>query len=210
MAGAMPIKRPLLVPLLLPGIATLVMGCGGYTSEYVPPPDGRPRLVWSDDKPVPMISNPVPQACSDAVQGTLLGTGAVPVGGVHVGGGHVSGGYYHPVRVVGVVHVGGPSYVPIPKPIVAPHFGGGSSGGGGFKLGGGGGGGGGDLGKGAIVLVVVAIRSLPFIARGLAAGRPEPEGEVAAAIDNVHAQTDLARTEGSPCDEMVVAGEVAQ
>lgn len=208
----MPNKRLAFMPLLLPGIAALV-GCGGYTSQYVPPPDGRPRLVWSDDKPVPMIAHPVPSECTEAVERLTGGSGLVTIGS-HVGGGHVSGGYYHPVRVVGVVHVGGgPGYVPVPRPIGVPlpHFsGGGSSGGiGSIKLGSGGGGGSGDLGKGAILLVVVAILSLPFIALGLAVGRPEPEGEVANAIDAVNAQTDLARTEG-PCDELVIAGEVAQ
>jgi len=200
------------VPLLLPGVATLAMGCGGYTSSYVPPADGRPRLVWSDDKPVPMMSNPMPEACSAAVESLTGGSGSVKVGG-RVSGGHVSGGYYVPVRTVVVVHGHGPAILPVPHPIGhTGHIGGGGHVGGIGRIGGGGSGGGsGDLGKGAIVLVVVAIATLPFIALGLAVGRPEPEAQVAAAIDQVNAQTDLARTEGSPCDEMTVAGEgVAQ
>lgn len=200
--------RATLFPLLLPGVAVLA-GCGGYTSSYVPPPDGRPRLVWTDDKPVPMMANAMPQACSDAV-GSIANGGSLPVGR-RVAGGHVSGGFYVPVRTVVVVH-GGVGFVPVPHPIVPSFSGGGRSGGGSLGgLGSGGGGGGsGDLGKAAIVLVVVAIATLPFIALGLAVGRPEPEGQVAAAIDQVNAHTDLARTEGSPCDELVVAGEVAQ
>ena len=112
-----------------------------------------------------------------------------------------------PVRTVAIVHVHGP--LPVPRPILVPSLGGGigSLGGGGGSSGGGGGG---DLGKAAIVVAVLAISVLPFIALGLATGRPEPEKQVAAAIDQVNAQTDLARTEGSPCDELVVAGEVAQ
>lgn len=179
-------------------------GCGGYTSEYVPPPDGRPRLVWQDNKPVPMIANGVPAACSAAVDG-LLGGGSYPVRG------RTRGGYYAPVRTVTVVNVRGPGFVPVPRPVLVPRLpgGGGSIG----KIGGGGGssgGSGGDLGKAAIVVAVLAVAVLPFIALGLATGRPEPEKEVAAAIDHVNAQTDLARTEGSPCDELLVAGEVAQ
>lgn len=200
--------RARFLPLLLPGLATLAMGCGGYTSSYVPPADGRPRLVWSDDKPVPMISTPMPDACSAAVESLTGGGGEIKVGH-RVAGGHVSGGYYVPARTVVVVH-GGPVFVPVPHPIV-PHVSvSGSGGGGGIGHIGGGGGGSGDLGKAAVVLVVVAIATLPFIALGLAVGRPEPEGQVAAAIDHVNAQTDLARTEGSPCDEMIVAGEGAQ
>lgn len=191
-------------PLLLPGIALLATGCGGYTSEYVPPPDGRPRLVWQDNKVVPMISNPVPAACSDAVDSVENG------GAGHVVRGRVSGGYYTPVRTVTVVHVGGP-IVPIPRPILVPFVPGrGGIGGLGSLGGGGGSGGGGDLGKAAIVVAVLAVAVLPFIALGLATGRPEPEKEVAAAIDRVNAQTDLARTEGSPCDELIVAGEISQ
>ncbi len=207
---AMATTRRLLFPLLLPGFAALVMGCGGYTSTYVPPADGRPRLVWTDNQPIPMMANPMPEACAAAVDGLTDGSGRVKVSGRRVAGGHVSGGFYVPVRTVVVVH-GGVGIVPVPRPIV-PHFSGGGRGGGGIgHLGGGGGGGSnGDLGKAAIVLVVVAIASLPFIALGLAVGRPEPEGNVAAAIDQVNAHTDLARSEGSPCDELVVAGEVAQ
>lgn len=198
-------------PLLLPGIAVLATGCGGYTSSYVPPADGRPRVVWSDDKPVGMMANEVPAQCQASVD-NLAGGGNENVGR-RVSTGTVSGGYYVPHHVI-IVH-GGPAYVPpVPHPVhIGGGHGGGSHGGGGFLGGGGGhsgGGGNGDLGKGAIVLVVLAIASLPFIALGLAAGRPEPEAESAAAIDQVNAHTDLARTQGSPCDEVVVAGQVSQ
>lgn len=202
-------SRTRFLPLLLPGMASLVVGCGGYTSSYVPPPDGRPRLVWTDNKPVPMISNPVPAQCNEAVN-SLTNTLDLGRYGGRIAGGRVSGGYYVPARTVVVVHAHGPAFIPVPRPIVpiVPfHAGSGGSSGGIGRIGGGGGGGSGDLGKAAVVVVVLAIATLPFIALGLAVGRPEPEGEVAAAIDNVNAHTDLARSEGSPCDEMIVAGE---
>ena len=192
---------PFLPLLLLPGLALLATGCGGYTSEYVPPPDGRPRLVWQDNKPVPMISNPVPPMCAAAVDDLASGSSGVRVRG------RTRGGYYAPSRTV--VVVGGPVFVPVPRPILVPRVSG-RVGGLGSLGGGGGGGGGGDLGKAAVVVAVLAVAVLPFIALGLAAGRPEPEKEVASAIDHANAQTDLARTEGSPCDELIVAGEVGQ
>jgi hypothetical protein len=120
------------------------------------------------------------------------------------GGGSVRGSFWVPVRTVAVVRVNGPVIAPI-------RLGGAFSGGGIGRLGGGGGGGGGgDIGKAAIVVAVIAITVLPFIALGLAAGRPEPEDQVAAAVDQVNAQTDLARVPGSPCDELIVAGGAAQ
>lgn len=188
-------------PLLLPGIASLVMGCGGYTSEYVPPADGRPRLLWEDNKVVVTQAGAVPVACGAEVNALTGGDTSVRVAARGGGGGGV---YWVPVRTVGVVHVHGPIIAPVPRPFV-PSVGGGGIG----KLGGGGGGGG-DLGKAAIVVAVLAIAVLPFIALGLATGRPEPEAEVADAIDRANAQTDLARTPTSACDELVVAGGAAQ
>jgi hypothetical protein len=186
----------------LPTIVALACGCGGYMSEYVPPPDGRPRLVWQDNKVVPMTANAVPGNCTAAVDDMASGASPRTIGRP------TGGTYYVPVRTIVVVHAGGPGYVPIPHPLGGLSV---SGGGGGIgHIGGGSGGGGGDIGKAAVVVAVVAIAVLPFIALGLAVGRPEPEKEVAAAIDRVNAQSDLARTEGSPCDELVVAGEVAQ
>jgi hypothetical protein len=187
-------------PLLLPAIAAMVMGCGGYNSNYVPPADGRPRLVWQDNKVVPMSANAIPAQCSSETDALLGGSGSVPVSRYVGGGGGGGVRFWVPVRTVAVVRVNGPIIAPIPR------LGGSFSGGGLGKLGGGGGGGGGDIGKAAIVVAVLAIAVLPFIALGLAAGRPEPEDQVAAAIDQVNAQTDLARVPGSACDELVVAG----
>ena len=187
-------------PLLLPGIASLVMGCGGYTSEYVPPADGRPRLLWDDNKVVVTQAGAVPAACGAEVNALTGGDTSVRVAARGGGGGGV---YWVPVRTVAVVHVHGPIVAPVPRPFVP-------LGGGIGKLGGGGSGGGGDLGKAAVVVAVLAIAVLPFIALGLATGRPEPEAEVADAIDRANAQTDLARTPTSACDELVVAGGAAQ
>lgn len=190
-----------LFPPFLTGIAALAaVGCGGYTSEYVPPPDGRPRLVWQDNKVVPMIANEVPGTCIGAVD-EIAGGGEMPR---RYGQVRVSGGYYVPVRTVVVVRGSGVLPVAHPIGLPIPGLGGGGIG----KLGGGGGGG--DIGKAAVVVAVLAIAVLPFVALGLATGRPEPEKEVAQAIDRVNAQTDLARVEGSECDELIVAGEVAQ
>lgn len=202
---------PRFLPLLVPGAVALLAGCGGYQSQYIPPPDGRPRLVWDDNKVVPTMANVAPSECTAAVD-------EVAEGGTRKGRsyGHVTGGYYVPVHHVTVVHVHGPPIVPVPHPVVfhggtthTANHGGGKGGLGGLG-GSGGSGGSGDLGKAAVVVAVLAIAVLPFVALGLATGRPEPEAEVAAAIDRVNAQTDLARTEGSPCDELQVAGQVAQ
>lgn len=200
---------PSFLPLLVPGAAALLMGCGGYQSQYIPPADGRPRLVWDDNKVVPTMANVAPSECTAAVE-------QVVDGGTRKGRsyGRVTGGYYVPVHTVTVVHVHGPPIVPVPRPVVfhgATHTSNhGSKGGLGGIGGGGGSGGSGDIGKAAVVVAVLAIAVLPFVALGLATGRPEPEAEVAAAIDRVNAQTDLARTEGSPCDELQIAGQVAQ
>lgn len=194
----MPKNRLRFLALLLPGAGLLATGCGGYTSEYVPPQDGRPRLLWQDNKVVPVIANGVPQSCTDAVGEISGGAESRPLRG-HGGGGT----YYVPVRTVVVVNVHGPGFIPVPRPLLPPLLPGSSGIG---KLGGGGGGSG-DMGKAAVVVAVVALLVLPFVAIGLATGRPEPESEVALAIDRVNAQTDLARVEGSPCDELVVAGQ---
>jgi hypothetical protein len=58
---------------------------------------------------------------------------------------------------------------------------------------------GGDIGKAAVVLVVVALLTLPIITLGLGLGRPEPSKKVAEEIDRVNAYNDLARLSDSPC-----------
>jgi hypothetical protein len=153
-----------------------------------------------------MMANPIPSKCTSAVDSVVGGSELRTYrgGGTYV---NVSGGFYAPVHRVGVVRVHG--VAPVPRPVIIGHVGSSSSGGIG-SLGGGGGGSGKGLGEAVLLAVVLAIVVLPFVAVGLASARPEPEKEVAAAIDRVNAHTDLARSEGSPCDELLVAGEVAQ
>jgi hypothetical protein len=183
--------------------AALLTGCGNYTSDYVPPKDGRARAVWQEDRVVASMPEGANRAdCSEAVY-------------------DVQG---NPTRYR--TYYGGPSGIIIWRPWVvvtstssrtvrtssrAPATavvrasGGGSSGGGSLgNLGsgsssGGGGGGGGDIGKAAVVLVVVAMLALPFITLGLGLGRPEPSKAVAEEIDKVNAYNDLARLDDSPC-----------
>lgn len=72
---------------------------------------------------------------------------------------------------------------------------GGSGGGGSFGRGGGGG----DIGKGALVLAILALTVIPAIDIGLAAGRPESASRSSTHTDIVNAFNDLMRSPGSPC-----------
>lgn len=201
----------------LAATSAILGGCGGYVSEYVPPPDGLPRPVAMGDSVSSVIGTPVPAQCDEEVAKVVGGSAELPSGPPRVT-------VWSPTVVV--VHAGGPRHVHAPGAIGRPttvvhsHGGGGSgasvrthgagssgrSGSGGLSgLGGGGGSsGGGDLGKAVIVVAVAAVLTLPFISLGLAVGRPEPEKEVAAQIDYVNAQRDLARSVGSPCDAVMV------
>jgi len=193
------------------GSLGILAGCGSYTSSYVAPNDGRARVLWDEDRAVASLpSESSHPDCSEAVRNlpaepeqysTYYGGG----GGVRV--------YYRPwiiVRPAPVVIVGSGRVGSTPgtvsrapaTPTVSGSKGGGSSGGGstgGSSGGGGGGGGNGDLGKAAIVIAVVALVVLPIITLSLGLTRPEPEGAVASAIDEVNAYNDLARLPGSPC-----------
>lgn len=78
------------VGLGLFGLSAL-SGCGGYTSEYEPPADGRARPVWIDDKVVVQYGGgPPPPTCVDAIAGAKSF-------GVQGGTVHVSGGFWVPV-----------------------------------------------------------------------------------------------------------------
>jgi hypothetical protein len=221
----------------LAALAALGAGCGGYTSDYVPPKDGRARLTFHDDKAVASLP-PADPACYNAVR-------AAPESPLyeirHVGGGAV---YWTPVIHVQASH---------PLPSGARHRavtgvrsssatgslsgglgsggggrvssggggrvsgggggkmsgGGGKSGGGGGKSGGGGGGGGGDAGKALAIVAVLVLLVLPLITIGIATSSPEEGPAVAAAIDRVNAYNDLARTAGSPCAPAVIIEEPA-
>ncbi len=187
--------------------AILTTGCGNYRSDYIPPQDGRARAVWQEDRVVASLPAGAQGDCSVAVgqvqdNPTMYRT--------YYGG--------SPTIVVWqpwvVVRSSNSSYRPsssAPRTAanptaVRPGGGSGSGSGGSFgsggssgSSGGGSSGGGGDLGKAAVVLVVVAIMTLPIINVALGLGRPEPSKQVAQEIDAVNAYNDLSRLEGSPC-----------
>jgi hypothetical protein len=218
--------NPALAALAAASLAAL-SGCGSYISDYVPPDDGRARAVWRDGKVVMEGSESMPSACAEEI-GYQTNDAPPP----YTGGGstvRVHGGFWVPVyygpRIVVVrrgiapsppryraarVGVASASGGGSGGGVGSPSISGGGGGGGGKVSGGGGGisggGGGGDLGKGAVVLAVVALIALPFIAVGLSLGRTEAERETALTIDRVNAYNDLARTPGSPCS---VGGWVA-
>ncbi len=188
--------------------ATLLTGCGNYTSQYVPPHDGRARAVWNEDR----VDAALPAEATDPTCMAAVGEiRADPVRYRTYYGGSPRVVIWHPWIVV--TSSNRSTMGPRPRTAARPTSSlssGGSSGGGGGSLGGGGGssggssggGGGGDLGKAALALVVIAIVALPFINLGLGLGRPEPSEEVAREIDKVNAYNDLARLSGSPCSAM--------
>jgi hypothetical protein len=199
---------PALAALAVASLAAL-SGCGSYISDYVPPDDGRARAVWRDGK-VEMEGADLSGACAAEIGFQTNEPPPPYTGGSTV---RVHGGFWVPMyfgpRIV-VVHRG---VAPTPR-VRATRVGaggggsgvkavrpGGGGGGGSIAGGGssGGGGGGGDIGKGAVVLAVVALIALPAIAIGLSLGRTEDEKGTALAIDRVNAYNDLARTPGSPC-----------
>jgi hypothetical protein len=193
-------------------------GCGSYISDYVPPDDGRARAVWRDGK-VEMEGADLSGACAAEIGYETNEPPPTYTGGSTV---RVHGGFWVPVyfgpRIVVVRRGVAPSPPRYRATRVTTLSGGGGSsgggsgvgsvsgggGGGGSKFSGGGsssggGGGGSDIGKGAVVLAVVALIALPAIALGLSLGRTEAEKQTALTIDRVNAYNDLARTPGSPC-----------
>ncbi|MDC3958394.1 hypothetical protein [Polyangium jinanense] len=216
--------------IFVAGSLGILSGCGSYTSDYVPPKDGRARVLWDDDRVVASLPSEVSgRGCSEAIRNLP----ADPAQYSTYYGGSTGVVYYRPwiiVRPAPVVIVGSGGGVsnaprtihrtPADATVRSPSGGGSGSisgpggGGGGGKSGGssggggGGGGGGGDWGKAAVVVAVVALLTLPIITLSLGLTRPEPEGDVANAIDEVNAYNDLARLPGSPC--AVEPAEVAQ
>jgi len=195
------------------GAAGLLSGCGSYTSDYVPPNDGRARAIWDDDRVVASLPEGSMAGCTDAVDEVR----SEPRRYSAYYGGSTRVVVYRPWIVVHHHHhVPPPVFVgpghahPSPGGVVrtpaTPGVSGSKGSSGGSKSGSSGssGGGNGDIGKAAIVLVVVALVTLPIITLGLGLGRPEPSGKVATAIDEVNAYNDLARLPGSPCSATVV------
>jgi hypothetical protein len=130
----------------------------------------------------------------------------------------VSGGYWVPRYYGPSIYVGSPGFAPrfmrppiffSPSMMIAraalPRLGPWQPGmplrGGGGGRGGsiGRGGSNGDLGKGALLLVILALTVIPAIDIGLAAGRPESDSKSATTTDIVNAYNDLMRSPGSPC-----------
>ncbi len=163
-------------------LAGLAPGCG-YTSDYVPPRDGRARAIWRDDKAVIAGPAELPN-CATREQ--------PPDGYRHRVPQDAHGYYYAPTGStsvhVGLVVVGRP-------PILLPHLP--SSAVPGANLGGGGGVDGGEYLF--VILAVGAIVAFPFVAMGLALGHPEPEEEVAVALDQVNAYNDELRERLARC-----------
>lgn len=189
--------------------AMLTTGCGSYTSEYVPPKDGRARVVWQDDRVVASMPDRANSAgCTEAVNEVQSDPGVYRT----YYGGSPSIIIWRPWVIVTSTNRGSTSMRPrTPASPTGISKGGGSGGGGSLgslgsgSSGGGGGGGGGDIGKAAVVLVVVAMLTLPFITLGLGLSRPEPEETVSREIDKVNAFNDLARLSDSPCGAAVGA-----
>ncbi|WP_437687368.1 hypothetical protein [Sorangium sp. So ce176] len=200
-------------------------GCGSYVSEYVPPPDGRARPVYSDGAVAMELGGAIPDCLSgEPGSGAALppypartsrDPAASPV--------RVTGGFWVPIyfgpRIVverrGVApppphrHRPGPDVARTPaspskgsKP--AP---------GGSSSSGGSGGSGSDGGNAAASILlatvaVLALAALPPIAVGLSVGSPERDEDSALALDQVNAYNDLARTPGSPCAAAATEGQV--
>ncbi len=203
-------------------------GCG-YESSYVPPADGRPRVIWNSkdsEATVTLAGGGLGRDCQVALR-QLTGHERLPLDESFVrlpelessqpyrltagyGSEYWVPRYYGPNIIV--IHPGVPPMLPRPPLFVPfvprPHVGsiyrvgpsvGGGVRSGGFRIGGGSGGGGGDAGKGLAVLAAVAIVVMPVISITLATVRPESERQASEAIDAVNALNDLLRSGNSPC-----------
>jgi hypothetical protein len=168
--------------LLLAGVLAglSVAGCS-YTSEYVPPQDGRARPIWVDDAVQVAAPADLPE-CVTREQPPEGYTYTVPQDqdGYYYSPGPGPSGHVH--VHVGVVIIGRPPLLFAPTPGFNP---GSISGDGGKYL--------------AVGLAVGAIIAFPFIAMGLALGHPEPEEEVAGSIDALNTWNDQARERMERC-----------
>ncbi|MGI5862462.1 MAG: hypothetical protein ACOX6T_10460 [Myxococcales bacterium] len=196
--------RRVLSPLLALGLAA---GCG-YTSTYVPPDDGRARVVWRDGSAVALVPAQS-EACWREVQrasGTTqpLVADAAPAASVshdvhvhlpiwvHVHHRHHHHlhphAHLHHAHHAATAHSGAPDSGPH-KAVSANAPSDSSSSVRSSNT---------DL-RLLIVAATVALVSMPIVAIALALDEPERPVEAAAAADVVNAFNDLARVPGSAC-----------
>ena len=210
-------------------LATFGSGGCGYTSNYVPPIDGRARVIWNSqdsEATATLAGGSLSSECQAAIR-QLTGHERIPLdrGFVQLPTlpsaepyqmipsyrGEYVPRYYGPNIIV--IHPGLAPHFPRPplfipglgRPGFPPHriatpVAGGVRMGGGGGRGFGGSSGGSDAGKAFVVLAVVAIVVMPVISITLATVRPESERQASQAIDAVNAYNDMLRNGNSPCD----------
>jgi hypothetical protein len=197
-------------------IALVALSACAYTSDYVPPSDGRARALVRDGEVVALI--PAQPWCAEAVAMALHAGGlpppeyaptSPPIGYVGIDvpivveGGT---GYGSPHAFPGTprVHQAAPAGGPVHQaaPANSPsrpsggHSGSSTS----------------NLGRAPELLVVaavVALVALPIVAIALATSSPGDSESTASAIDQVNAFNDLARVPGSACAPAPPAPPVA-
>lgn len=202
-------------------------GCG-YTSSYVPPMDGRARVVWDSsdsEATVSLSGGSLSRTCQGALR-QLTGHERIPIERSFVQlpalpspvpyQVPMSGSEYYVPRYYGpdilVVHPGVVPQLPHPPLFVprlvrlgtasarfSPSVGGGIRG---VSVGhsGGSSGSSGDAGKALAIVAVIAIVVMPVISISLASVRPESERQASQAIDAANAYNDMVRGGGSPCE----------
>jgi hypothetical protein len=190
-------------------VALLALSGCSYSSSYVPPQDGRARLVWNDKQVVPSLPS-VSASCSDRVRVTSLERSPMedPLAPPHV--------WWQPPREPrwDDEEAGTDARVQIDinggrggRRFYGMHHGEARGGRGGARIGaagrGGGRGGaggfhGGKLGKGALVVVALAYLIVPTVVAVWAGQRPD-QTDVAKGMDQVHAFNDLARSGDPAC-----------
>jgi hypothetical protein len=225
--GPDPFRAELLMRLstLLLALAVLAATGCGYTSQYVPPNDGRARVVWRDGSVAALVPNQSSEACMAAVQ-QASGTADPRAGDLQIAANGAE------VQVATHVHVVYPIYVepvpllPPPPPVEVyahePHASVAHEAEGPHRA----------VAANApsepsrpaassrsssrhasdasdaaadadyrlfVVGAVVAIVAMPAIAVALAVDEPERPVETAASIDLVNAYNDAAYTSGNPC-----------
>jgi hypothetical protein len=207
----------------LTALAFALAGCS-YQSTYVPPPDGRARVIWKSNDAVGMeVAGAGPtELCQQEITGVRDRAAEARRAGRAYEYGPSSGvawvpRYYGPPIIV--VQPGlpppflrPPLFLPrLGRPLPPGHVsisgnigvrgsgGGGSGGGHGGGGHGGGGSSGGDLGALVVVILVIAVSVLPALALGYAASMPESAGTSSSVTDFVNAYNDLSRLPGTPC-----------